>query len=152
MPYKDPAAQRAYQREWIANRRAQWLDGRQCVDCGSTDALELDHVIGEKVSHRMWSWSQPRLQAELDKCVVRCADCHHARHAEERRTHGIGGYQRGCRCDTCRAAKAEKNRQYRERRRRDLHPGTRLCRPLRSYSATSPEDGDGTAISMPEAA
>lgn len=30
-------------------------------------------------------------------------------------THGPSGYQRGCRCDTCRTEMMEKKRQYREK-------------------------------------
>lgn len=51
-----------------------------CVDCGSTDAvtLEFDHVrgrksfeIGNSGHHRL-----QRVQEEIEKCEVRCANCH----------------------------------------------------------------------------
>jgi len=141
MGYKDPAKQREYTRKWVAARRAEFMDGKCCVDCGSTERLELDHVDpATKEHHAIWSWSQKRRDAEIAKCVVRCRACHIERHAAERRQeHGQGAYKRGCRCDVCRAANAEKNRRWRESRRgRDLHPGGRLCRPLPSYSATAP--------------
>jgi hypothetical protein len=77
MPYSDPAAQREYQRQWCANRRAEWMAGKSCADCGSTTDLEVDHVDpSQKVSHRVWSWSRARRDAELAKCVVRCQPCH----------------------------------------------------------------------------
>lgn len=117
MGYKDPAQQREYQREWVAARRARYTRGHVCVDCGSTDRLELDHRDpSEKVSHRIWSWTATRLEAEIAKCDWRCAACHQARHAEERARHGIGGYQRGCRCDVCRDAKSIANLRYRQRK------------------------------------
>lgn len=113
MPYADPDKQRAYQREWTARRRDEWLADRECVDCGSTDRLEVDHVdAAQKVSHRIWSWSNERRLAELAKCVVRCAGCHRDRHAEQRSAHGIKRYEKGCRCNVCRAAKARSNARY----------------------------------------
>ena len=62
------------------------------------------------------------------------------RHAAERRCCGIKGYERGCRCEVCVAAKAWSNGRQRlqQKRGRDLHPGERLCRPSPNYSATAP--------------
>lgn len=77
MPYADPAAQREYQRQWLAARRAKWFEGKSCIDCGAVDDLELDHRDpAQKVSHRIWSWSWERIEAEAAKCDVRCRDCH----------------------------------------------------------------------------
>lgn len=58
-----------------------------CVDCGETDSivLEFDHVNGTKMGNisdmagHSVRWS--RLDAEIAKCQVRCANCH------RRRTH-----------------------------------------------------------------
>jgi hypothetical protein len=139
-PYADPARQREYQRDWMARRRAEALEGRACIDCGATERLEFDHRDpAEKLDHRVWSWSVARITAELAKCDVRCAHCHRRRHAAERRRHGIKRYQGGCRCDICRAAKSVANARYLERRRRESNPDERLCRPPRSRSATSPD-------------
>lgn len=79
--------------------------------------------------------------AEIAKCVVRCRECHTERHAAERRCCGIKGYERGCRCEVCVAAKAWSNRRQRlqvQRRGRDSNARKRLCRPLPNPSATSP--------------
>lgn len=68
---------RQYQREWIARRRATWFKGKVCVDCGSVERLEIDHVDPEtKIANSIWSWSEARRNAELAKCVVRCRPCH----------------------------------------------------------------------------
>jgi hypothetical protein len=91
MPYADLDQQRAYQREWVARRRAEWLAANgPCVDCGSWKNLQLDHVDSSaKVSHRVWSWSRMRREAELAKCAVRCGPCHSAKTtAHHERPHG----------------------------------------------------------------
>lgn len=113
MPYRDPVQQRAYQREWMATRRKAWLDERgPCINCGSTQNLEVDHVNAvQKITHRVWSWSAERREAELNKCVVRCHDCHKKKTAEAhenptyeiRFRHGSRSmYQKHrCRCKAC---------------------------------------------------
>jgi hypothetical protein len=65
------------------NRRRiiEYLATHPCVDCGETDivVLEFDH-LNDKVADvsayasggRTWT----RIQAEIDKCQVRCANCH----------------------------------------------------------------------------
>jgi hypothetical protein len=78
MPYADPDKQRAYQAAWIRSRREAWLaEHGPCIDCGSWDQLEVDHLDSTtKVTHRIWSWSMARRTTELEKCVVRCTHCH----------------------------------------------------------------------------
>jgi len=78
MPYVDPEAQLAYQREWIKKRRLDWIaENGPCVDCGTWENLEVDHVdASQKVTHRIWSWSKARRDAELAKCAIRCIQCH----------------------------------------------------------------------------
>lgn len=82
-------AKRKYQREWLANRRAEFFKDKQCL-CGSTDRLELDHIDpSKKITHNIWSWSTPRREAELAKCQVLCYTCHKAKSAKD-------AYQRFC--------------------------------------------------------
>jgi hypothetical protein len=60
----------------------EYLLQHPCVDCGEADpvVLEFDHVNGDKDgnignmigSGRTWR----RLLIEIDKCEVRCANCH----------------------------------------------------------------------------
>tara|TARA_R110000824_G_scaffold78261_1_gene197681 strand:+ start:72 stop:434 length:363 start_codon:yes stop_codon:yes gene_type:complete len=53
-----------------------------CVDCGESNpiVLEFDHVRGKKkmcVSNMIsQSYSFKTIQEEIDKCEVRCANCH----------------------------------------------------------------------------
>lgn len=75
---------RKYQREWIAKRRAAWFSDKKCVDCGSKEKLEIDHVDREdKVTHAVWSWKKSRRDEELAKCEVRCNSCHKKRSAKQ---------------------------------------------------------------------
>lgn len=61
---------------------ADYLKDHPCVDCGNFDVrvLEFDHVKDTKLKNisklisqgsRLW-----RLEAEIKKCEVRCANCH----------------------------------------------------------------------------
>jgi|SRR6516164_5497046 len=75
--YKDPEQRRKYAREWKAARRADWFKGKMCVNCSSAELLELDHIDPkQKVSHKIWSWSVQRREAELAKCQILCRVCH----------------------------------------------------------------------------
>lgn len=126
MPYASKDAQREYQRLWIARRRAEFFDGKSCVKCGAVDDLELDHIDpAEKVSHRIWSWSAARREAEIAKCQILCATCHDAKtlreypvtSGREFAKHGSASkYQRGCRCRPCTDAKVAQTDSYRRQR------------------------------------
>jgi hypothetical protein len=71
------------------------LADHPCVDCGESDVLVLDfdHVNGAKISSisRMIrdGAALARFQAEIDKCVVRCANCHRRKTAAERGSYRI---------------------------------------------------------------
>jgi len=59
----------------------QVLNTAQCADCGDVDrlVLQFDHV-SDKVDHISWlvgsGCSRFRLERELSKCEIRCANCH----------------------------------------------------------------------------
>jgi 5-methylcytosine-specific restriction endonuclease McrA len=113
---------RKYQREWLRRRRDSWLADKACVVCGSTEALEIDHVdpdtkdprLKEGAGYRVFSWRRGIREAELAKCQVLCY-AHHLektlREDRERRPleHGtLAMYSsgtRGCRCILCRWVK-----------------------------------------------
>jgi 5-methylcytosine-specific restriction endonuclease McrA len=86
VPYRDREQQRQFQREWVARRRAEWFADKECVRCGSTDRLELDHIDPStkqhKKHHNVWSWSPARRDAEIAKCQVLCHECHVAKTQE----------------------------------------------------------------------
>lgn len=74
------------------NRRytLQYLSTHPCVDCGETDirVLQFDHIDPDlkydRVANLIFRSSLATLQAEIDKCEVRCANCHAKRTAEHR--------------------------------------------------------------------
>lgn len=79
LPYK----QRARKREKVGKRQVfEYLQTHFCVDCGESDpiVLQFDHVHGKKfkeisvMANMGYSWIS--LKKEIDKCEVRCANCH----------------------------------------------------------------------------
>ena len=126
MPYKDPEAQRAHQREWYARRRAEWIIAHgPCAICGSWEDLEVDHVDPTtKLSHRVWSWAKERREAELAKCQVLCGTHHQEKSTQYRRDnpteHGDSRYTSSwdpCRCEVCTEAHRIKKQAWRDARR-----------------------------------
>lgn len=76
-------------RALLRNRQYAWeyLKTHPCVDCGEADVLvlEFDHKRGKKefaiAVGIVKKYSIGRLAAEIDKCDVRCANCHRRRTA-----------------------------------------------------------------------
>ena len=68
----------------------EYLKTHPCVDCGEGElvVLEFDHVRGKKVRaissliYRASGWAT--IAIEIDKCEVRCANCHRRRTAKVR--------------------------------------------------------------------
>lgn len=81
--YSDKAKNHARE-NLIRNRKKvrEYLESHPCVDCGETDpvVLQFDHVRGEKTKKvsqllcEKYSWDV--IQQEIDKCDIRCANCH----------------------------------------------------------------------------
>ncbi|HLG64951.1 MAG TPA: hypothetical protein VKY19_23635 [Ktedonosporobacter sp.] len=65
-----------------------YLSSHPCIDCGQTDirVLEFDHVRGSKTANiarllkRATSWK--KIEAEIAKCEVRCANYHRIKTSE----------------------------------------------------------------------
>ena len=90
------AIQRTRERTKVAReqgRKFAWdyLSTHPCMDCGECDpvVLEFDHVKGIKVasisSLVAMGYSIPTIQKEIEKCEVRCANCHRKKTAEQQR-------------------------------------------------------------------
>ena len=112
MPYKDPEVRKAHHKErsrkhYEANReeiikkagdkkkefRAQWIKHKatlSCTKCGFSHpaALDFHHEDPSKKEaniNRLLSNGQfKKLEEELKKCVVLCANCHRIHHHEEK--------------------------------------------------------------------
>ncbi len=112
MSYKDLGRQREYQALWykrnktkliarvrlnekkttqeIRRKIKEFFSSHPCIDCGETDwvVLEFDHCKGDKkqavasMIHRGYSWKA--ISEEINKCEVRCANCHRRKTARER--------------------------------------------------------------------
>jgi len=102
---------REYKNRWAKARRAEVMAGKSCVQCGSTERLEVDHIDpAQKESHRIWTWSRERRDAELAKCQILCHECHKIKTAAQRKIPEHGTVSRytskkhKCRCEPCRAA------------------------------------------------
>jgi len=64
------------------------LSQSECIDCGENDilVLEFDHIENKKNSiSKMYKnrYSLTAIDEELEKCVVRCANCHRRKTAQE---------------------------------------------------------------------
>lgn len=113
---------REYKRRWVATRRAEWMADKSCVQCGTKQSLEVDHIDpGQKVSHRIWSWAISRRDAELAKCQILCTEHHKAKTRAQRPIPEHGtisryGSTHKCRCDACRKANADRTKLHRARK------------------------------------
>lgn len=80
----------------VARRRSEnrsnvlaYLSNHACIDCGNSDpvVLEFDHrdptqklaAVGTMLMSRRWA----RVRAEIEKCDVRCVNCHRRKTARE---------------------------------------------------------------------
>jgi hypothetical protein len=70
-----------------------YLTGHPCVDCGETDVrvLQFDHIDPELKNaavslllRRRVDWTT--IRAEIDKCQVRCGNCHRRRTIAQKRS------------------------------------------------------------------
>jgi len=133
MPYKNIEEQREYDKRWRAERRTQWINeqGGKCVDCDSTEQLEIDHVDYKLKACNvatLWSRKKDIRDKELVKCVVRCNACHMLKTIEENKEkytiyHDCGTYakyKRGCKCQDCKSANNEYQRINRRPRRKSV--------------------------------
>lgn len=96
LPVKDRVAYNEYMRKYMLaryhRRRAAAVErlGGKCVDCGSTELLEIDHVDPSAkafdIGRALATWAEDRLRAEIAKCALRCDECHKAKSRVEMAT------------------------------------------------------------------
>ena len=119
--------QREYQNRWIQQRRLDWIEsqGGKCVNCGSTERLEVDHINPKfKMINpaNLWSMSESneRRIRELAKCQVLCHWCHLDKTSEgltKPLIHGTSNAhgRKGCRFTACKKWDSDDEKAYRLR-------------------------------------
>ena len=102
MPYKDPEKRREYSKKWMAENRppksnessyqkrkgmVRSAKDKPCQICKvkyDPCVMDLHHLDpsqkDERVAQLAKSSSYKKLQEEIDKCVVLCANCHRMVH------------------------------------------------------------------------
>lgn len=94
---RNPQKQREYARKRTTDiRKRLWtfLQSNPCVDCGEDNpiVLEFDHVRGTKVDAVAllvkdgYGWET--IMSEIEKCDVRCANCHRIKTAKDQNWYG----------------------------------------------------------------
>lgn len=89
--YKRRETHRVKGREFIC----EYLSKHPCVDCGEGDilVLEFDHVKGIKkmnLGDLVYKGATiPRIEREIAKCEVRCANCHKRRTWKDLETYKV---------------------------------------------------------------
>lgn len=85
---QDYAENRDSRRKLLSQFTYDYLKSHPCVDCGENDpiVLEFDHLRDKafgisKMVHDVRSFSA--IKAEIEKCEVRCANCHRRKTAKE---------------------------------------------------------------------
>ena len=86
------AIDRPRNREFVA----EYLSTHPCVDCGEGDliVLEFDHrdpaTKREDVGRLIHTSTVGIVRAEIEKCDVRCGNCHRIRTATQFGSYGLG--------------------------------------------------------------
>ncbi|HEY1074630.1 MAG TPA: hypothetical protein VGE59_02925, partial [Patescibacteria group bacterium] len=72
----------------IAEKLAFLKSSKSCCVCGESSSVCLDfHHLDDKTKSfnlsdvKSWGWSMKKVEAEIEKCVVLCANCHRKVHA-----------------------------------------------------------------------
>ena len=75
-------------RDEIRNYVWEYLNTHACVDCGEKDpiVLEFDHLSDKiaAVSEMHRNYTLEKVKNEIEKCQIRCANCHRRKTARER--------------------------------------------------------------------
>lgn len=90
--YKDKVAILKKQKLWLVDirqnnkqKKKEYLELHPCIDCGNPDirVLEFDHLRDKKCDvaemlNKSFKWGT--ILIEIEKCEVRCANCHRIKH------------------------------------------------------------------------
>lgn len=112
MAYKFSIRNTIYKREWMAQRRANFLADKKCKECGATKELRIIWpIVNGKRTKMRWSYNLVRLEPVLNQTEIYCKN-----HFREEKViaatkpviHAtVRGYKNGCRCRPCKNASNE---------------------------------------------
>lgn len=82
---------KAANKRYIINRNnlVEYLRTHPCIQCGESDpiVLEFDHIDRStkraQIGDILGSWNWNTILIEIEKCVVRCANCHRRKSHKE---------------------------------------------------------------------
>jgi len=109
----------------LRKKAIEYLGGK-CVECGSVEKLEIDHIERaekELDCSKLLSVSEKTFWNELNKCQLLCKSCHNKKTTEElgkkiaKGTHGTLSSYRYCHCSLCKEVKRNYQRQWRIKRK-----------------------------------
>ena len=120
-----------YWKSYYQNNRKLAIEqlGGKCVECGSVDNLEFDHIDENtkkfEVGRRVRGLFSEEFQIELKKCQLLCKQCHRKKSASQSKLryswnrntwhHGLTGYGLGCRCDICKIIQSTRKKELRKK-------------------------------------
>lgn len=114
-----------YMKDRWQKRREKAIEylGGKCVVCGTTTALEFDHIDPKTkiiTIARASSFSEERFWEEVNKCQLLCYTHHKQKtNTEQTVDHGEGlTGKRNCRCELCGPLKNKWQQQNRKSRAR----------------------------------
>ena len=115
----------AYMLARYHRRRNQLIEmlGGECVECGTTENLELDHVNRDTKRHDIGRLlagaSEAVYLAEASLCQLLCHDHHKQKTRIESSVEHGGGLtgKKNCRCELCRPLKNAYSRELKKRKR-----------------------------------
>lgn len=97
----------AYMNEYMKKRYRErralafFILGNKCVECGTTENLQIDHIFPfEKAFNfgKLWNINEKDFRAELNKCQLLCKDCHKKKSAEETSYTNSKPQKKTCKC------------------------------------------------------
>jgi hypothetical protein len=110
------------QRRQERRKRFLTLLGGKCVECGSQNNLQFDHIKKKtksfNIAHGL-DFNEAKAIDEVKKCQLLCFDCHQKKtrdnwdFADSKAEHGTLHMYRNkkCRCDECRKAVSDYNKK-----------------------------------------
>lgn len=117
-----------YMRDYMKRRyykiraEAYNLLGGKCVECGTSENLEIDHIDRTTKTvdiSKFCSMSRVRFLEELKLCQLLCHEHHKQKSAAEQSVPHGGGLtgKRNCRCELCAPLKNAYSRELKRRKR-----------------------------------